>query len=89
MKSEGDNPILAGRKQLTLQSRFQKLSLNNFFPIENYQIIFLGGGKLVAIRIPNEPIGLKFISDDETESVVYEQAIFHRKNKGEALSLIR
>lgn len=58
-------------------------------PIENYQIIFLGGGKLVAIRIPNEPIGLKFISDDETESVVYEQAIFHRKNKGEALSLIR
>ncbi|RLJ77801.1 hypothetical protein BCL90_2907 [Pedobacter alluvionis] len=56
--------------------------MNQQVPIENYQIIFLGGGKLVAIRIPNEPIGLKFISDDETESVVYEQAIFHRKNKG-------
>lgn len=58
-------------------------------PIENYQIIFLGEGKLVAIRIPNEPIGLKFISDDETESVIYEQAIFHKKNKGDALTLIR
>lgn len=58
-------------------------------PLENYQIIFFGGGKLVAIRIPNEPVGLKFISDDETENIIYEQAIFHRRNKGEALTLIR
>ncbi|MFC3561220.1 hypothetical protein [Pedobacter jamesrossensis] len=62
--------------------------MNNFLPIENYQIIFLGGGKLVAIRIPDELIGLKFISSDETENIIYEQAIFHRKNKGEALTLI-
>lgn len=61
----------------------QKVSL------ENYQLVFFGSGKLVAIRIPNEPIGLKFFSDDEAENIIYEQAIFHRKNKGEALSLIR
>lgn len=57
--------------------------------IENYQMLFLGGGKLVAIRIPNEPIGLKFISSDETDNIIYEQAIFHRKSIGEPLTLIR
>lgn len=65
------------------EGEIQKIS------IENYQIIFLGGGKLVALRIPNEPIGLKFISDDETDSVIYEQAIFHRKSEGAPLTLIR
>lgn len=58
-------------------------------PIENYEMIFLGEGKLVALRIPNEPIGLKFISDDDTDNIIYEQAIFHRKNPEDSLSLIR
>jgi len=44
--------------------------------LENYQITFLGGGKLGAIRIPDEPIGLKFISSDETENIIYTNRQF-------------
>lgn len=57
--------------------------------MEDYQMLFLGEGKLVAIRIPNEPIGLKFISSNETDNIIYEQAIFHRKSEGAPLTLIR
>lgn len=57
--------------------------------ILNYEMIFAGGGKLVALRIPNEPIGLKFTSDDETDNIIYEQSFFHRKKEGVPLTLIR
>ncbi|QXU41153.1 hypothetical protein [Pedobacter sp. D749] len=80
---------MAGRKPIKLARSISKLSLNSFFAYRKLSNYILGGGKLVAVRIPNEPIGLKFISDDETESVIYEQAIFHRKNIGDALTLIR
>lgn len=75
------------RREVSFIPKF-KGSIEMISP-ENYRFIFLGGGKLVAFRIPNEPIGLKFISDDETDNIIYEQAIFHRATAGTSLSLIR
>lgn len=57
--------------------------------IEKYDLKFYGEGKLVGVNIPFEPVGLKFDSDREEDGFIYEQALFHRKEKGGKLLLIR
>lgn len=58
-------------------------------PFNQYKIRFFGHGKLVGIHLPYEPCGFMFESTSGDGKVVTELALFHRKGKGEPLSLIR
>jgi hypothetical protein len=58
-----------------------------FFPLENYQLVFYGGGKLVGLQKLNEAPGIYIDNEDETEAFM-EYILFYRKDTNSPLEII-
>lgn len=57
------------------------------YPLENYQLVFHGGGKLVGLQMPKDAPGI-FIDNDDEENAFMEYILFYRKSKDLPLSII-
>lgn len=57
------------------------------YPLENYQLVFYGNGKLVGLQKLNDAPGIFIDNEDETEAFM-EYILFYRKDQSSPLEII-
>ncbi|UGU14797.1 hypothetical protein LS482_13960 [Sinomicrobium kalidii] len=61
----------------------------NKVPIENYQLMFYGNGKIVALKLPYRSPGFVYVLEKDKKQDFLEFALFYRKDREGDLKLIR
>lgn len=74
---------VASRMFSSIHSSIEKV------PFIGCELNVFGNGKLVGLKFPNEPYGFKYKSSVEGKPNFVELLLFHRKEKGAGLSIIR